>query len=512
MQDHGAEGGAAHAAVGNPHQVAHSLAQQACRQAHVAHLRHAGVALGAHVLEHQDAVLVRLEVRAVDAGVVVVNVLEDNGHTGVLQQVGGGRGRLDDGTVRAQVAAQHGQSGLRLHGCVGRADDLRVVADGTGHVLAQRSARDGRGVHVQHVPEGLDHGWQTASVVEVLHQVFARRQQVDQQRHAAAQPVEVVHVQRNAQAAGDGQQVDHEVGGTADGRVDPNGVLKALPLQHLGQFQVLMDHFHDAVAGHVGQPLAPGIDGGNGGVGGQGQPQGLHHAGHGGGGAHGHAVPFAARLAGLRLHVLFQAHGPGAQVVGEAVRVGAGSDVLVAPFAVQHRSAGHDQGRQIHTAGTHDRGRGGLVAACQQDHAVQRVGPEGFLDIHAGQIAEQHGGGPHQGLAQGHDRKLERKAAGLVDTLLDLFRQDAEVAVAGGQFRPGVADADDRPAVEQVFGMALVLHPAAVGESHQVVATEPLVAAQLCFRHGVPRVVTFERQANRRSPTPKRCRTGLVAR
>ena len=171
------------------------------------------------------------------------------------------------------------------------------------------------------------------------------------------------------------------------------------------------------------------------------------------------------------------------------------------PFAVQHRSTGHDQGWQIHTAGTHDRGRSGLVAACQQDYAIHGVGPECFLDVHAGQISEQHGGRAHQGFAQGHDRELDREASGLVDPLLDLFRQDAEVAVAGSQFRPGVADADDRPAVEQVFGVALVLHPAAVGETHQVMAAKPLVAAQLCFRHEVSRAVVFERQANRRSPT-----------
>src|SRR5881392_1329074 len=48
------------------------------------------------------------------------------------------------------------------------------------------------------------HGRQAAGVVEILHQVLARGHQVDQRMHAAAEPVEVVEAQIDADAARDG--------------------------------------------------------------------------------------------------------------------------------------------------------------------------------------------------------------------------------------------------------------------------------------------------------------------
>ncbi len=49
----------------------------------------------------------------------------------------------------------------------------------------------------------------------------------------------------------------------------------------------------------------------------------------------------------------------------------------------------------------------------------------------------------------------------------------AQMRVAGRQLRPGVADADDRTAVEHVGREALIPHPAAVDESVFVLLTEP---------------------------------------
>ena len=102
-----------------------------------------------------------------------------------------------------------------------------------------------------------------------------------------------------------------------------------------------------------------------------------------------------------------------------------------------------------------------------------------LLDVHAGEVAVQHRGGPQQRLAQRHHRELEREAAGLVDADLHLLGERAEVRVAGRELAEGVADADDRAAVELVVRDALALDPAAVGEAVAVLAAEPLPAAQL---------------------------------
>ena len=66
----------------------------------------------------------------------------------------------------------------------------------------------------------------------------------------------------------------------------------------------------------------------------------------------------------------------------------------------------------------------------------------------------------------------------------------AQARVAGGDFRPGVADADHRPAVEHVVGQALALHPAAMDKpvaiqlSVAVTTAEP--AAPVSLTHVLP--------------------------
>src|SRR6266545_7504027 len=56
--------------------------------------------------------------------------------------------------------------------------------------------------------------------------------------------------------------------------------------------------------------------------------------------------------------------------------------------------------------------------------------------------------------------------------------------VARCGLRPGVADADHRPAVELIVGNALVLHPGAVHQSVAIVPAEPFGAAQTTFGLG----------------------------
>ena len=112
--------------------------------------------------------------------------------------------------------------------------------------------------------------------------------------------------------------------------------------------------------------------------------------------------------------------------------------------AVQHRAAGDDDRRQIAARRAHDQRRRRLVAAAEQDHAVDRIAANRLLDVHRGEIAEQHRGRPQAGFAERHDRELERHAAAFPHTALDVLGDLAEVPIARGQLRPRVADADDR--------------------------------------------------------------------
>ena len=114
------------------------------------------------------------------------------------------------------------------------------------------------------------------------------------------------------------------------------------------------------------------------------------------------------------------------------------------------------------------------------DIAVDRVAAYRFFNIHAGKVAEQHRGRAQLRLAERHHRKFEWKAAGFQHAALDELGQLAKVAVAGRQFGPGIADADDGAAVELIVRVSVFLGPAAMHEAVAILLAEPCLAATFC--------------------------------
>ena len=139
-------------------------------------------------------------------------------------------------------------------------------------------------------------------------------------------------------------------------------------------------------------------------------------------------------------------------------------------------------GRSARRCAHQQRGRG-LVAAHQQHDAVERMGADRLLDVHGGEVAEQHGRRPHRHLAERRDREFERKPASVQHAVADMLGDGAEMRVAGVQLGPGVADADDRAALELVLREAAVLQERAVVEPHLVLAcrTTPRCAGPFSY-------------------------------
>src|ERR1043165_2452689 len=82
-------------------------------------------------------------------------------------------------------------------------------------------------------------------------------------------------------------------------------------------------------------------------------------------------------------------------------------------------------------------------------------------------------------LAEQHHGEFERKATRLQNAVAHVVGEDTEMRIARCELGPGVADADDRTAVELVVRHAAVLYPAPIDEAIDVLAAEPLRAAAL---------------------------------
>ncbi len=339
MQHDGAVRRAAHARIGNAHHVRYALLQHLGRQRHVADFRHARITLRAAVLEHEHARFIDVEIVAVDARVEVFDVLEHDRPAAMLHQMRRCRRRLHHGTVRREIAVQHGDTCLGLEWVVLGANDLAVVARRGLDVLSHRPAVDGQRIEVEKRGDLAQHGRQAARVIEILHEVFARGLQVHEAGHVRGEPIEILEREGDADAASECEQVDHRVRRAADRCIRANCILEGGARQHLRHAQILVHHLHDAPAGELRKPFAARVGCGNRGVFRERHAERLHHARHRRGGAHRHAVALRSMHARFGGREFLHRHLAGAHFLRHFPHAGPGADRRAAEASVQHRAA-----------------------------------------------------------------------------------------------------------------------------------------------------------------------------
>ena len=142
-----------------------------------------------------------------------------------------GRGGFHDGAVRGEVAAEDDEGGGGVKGGGKGADDgggEGEGAEGSGvEELAKIFAGEGGSVEVQEGAEGVQQREHPARVVELGHVVVAAGLEVDEERGAAADGVDGVDGDAALEGGvpvDDCEQVDHGVGGAADGLQDGDGI------------------------------------------------------------------------------------------------------------------------------------------------------------------------------------------------------------------------------------------------------------------------------------------------
>ena len=221
--------------------------------------------------------------------------LEDAG--GALEDVGVEAGALDDGALRSHRAVQDGDAAGLVDRVVQGAEDLAVQVRRVdrGEVLGDGLAGDGEAVAVQQagVEQCPHDDRHAADLVDVGHHVAAERLEVAQVRDPVADAVEVVERQLHLGLAGDGEQVQHGVGGAAEGHGHGDGVLERLLGHDVAGGDAQAQQVDHGLAGLAGEVVAAAVGRGRRGRAGQGHAEGLADAGHGVGGVHAAAGAFA---------------------------------------------------------------------------------------------------------------------------------------------------------------------------------------------------------------------------
>ncbi len=157
-----------------------------------------------------------------------------------------------------------------------------------GEVVGHRPAGDGDAVPVEQAgSEQLRHDHRhAADPVEIGHVVLPVRLGVGQVGDPGGDPVEVVEAEIHPRLVGDGQQMEHGVGGPPERHGDGDGVLERLLGHHVPGADAGPEQCHHRLARGEGGVVAPPVDGGSRRAAGESHAEGLGHRGHGVGREH----------------------------------------------------------------------------------------------------------------------------------------------------------------------------------------------------------------------------------
>ncbi len=469
---------AAHPRIRDAHHVADALLQQFLRDRQHAPLGHAGAAERPRLLQDEHGVSGHGQGRVVDAGCHVVVVAKDHCPARMDEQLGIRRRLLDDGAFRCEVAPEHGDATLMRQWALTRTNHLVVVDLRVAEAGAKRLATDRRALEVEQVLEAPHQAAKTSGVIEVFHQKAARRPDIGEHRRAARHAIEVVEIERHTCAARHRNEVHDGVGRSAQRHRHRDRVVECRGSEHVSGLHILPHQIDDAPACGGGHASVRGVGGGNRRCAGKRQAQRFRGGGHCRRRAHRHAGAVGARDAVLHPVPRAVVQCAGATLGPELPHVASAGQGFPLVVAAQHRAGGNEDRRQVHRRGAHDEAGHCLVAAAEQDDAVDRVGAKKLLCLHREQIAIEHRARLHQRLAQRYHRHFDREPTSLPHAALDLVCAQAQVRVAGIEVAPRVQDADDGLAGVVLGGKPHLLRAGSVSERAKVVDAEPSMRAE----------------------------------
>src|SRR6476660_6029532 len=139
---------------------------------------------------------------------------------------------------------------------------------------------------------------------------------------------------------------------------------------------------------------------------------------------------------------------------------GARTGAFATEPAIQHRSTGQHNGRDIDGRRRHQLRRRGFVAAGGKHDAVDKVTVESLYQPEVAKVAVQGGGRALTGFLNRVHRKFERNAAGFANPFAYSMGKLEVVAVTWREVRPRLGDANDGLAGLQLLTLQAEVHVA----------------------------------------------------
>ena len=302
------------------------------------------------------------------------------------------------------------------------------------------------------VEQRLHDDGHAADAVDVVHDVLAEGLQVADVRHLVADAVEVVEGQLDLGLVRDREQVQHDVGGAAEGHGDGDRVLERLLGEDVAGGDAEAQQVDDGLARAVREVVAAAVGRGRGGRAGQAHAERLGDGGHRVGGVHAAAGALAGGEGALdALRVVLRLILP-----AFTAPTASKESMIVMSFSVpslsltqpgRDRAGVEEDAGEVEPRGGHEHAGQRLVAAGEQHGAVEALGHHDGLDAVGDDLAadegEVHALVAHRDAVGDGDRaELQRVAAAGVHALLRRLREPVEAQVAGRDLVPGRRDAD----------------------------------------------------------------------
>ena len=320
-------------------------------------------------------------------------------------------------------------------------------------------------------PSSTNHGRNAAGVVEILHQKASGGHQVDDGLDLAAQLVPVAQGKFNPASSGDRQEMDDRVGRAADRAVHADRVLECLARENLGDAQIFVHHLDDAPARQVSQVQRRASAAGMAALCGRPRPSASTMQ------AMVEAVPMVMQWPAER-DMQTSASRNSAWLIVPARTSSLKRHTSVPEPISRPRNFPFSMGPPETTSVGRSQLaapmiRAGMVLSQPQSSTTPSIGLA-RIDSSTSMLTRLRNSmavGRSVRFAKRRHGEFERKSAGFPDPALDPVGEIAEVRVAGRQLRPGIADPDDRAAIEYVLRIAA--HPAAMNEAILVDSTKP---------------------------------------